>query len=91
MFDNDSESIDHSELKGFLTTKGTKYTKEINNQESDDIFEFNSRSVMYAETRCPTRHHMNCYPDRSRWRAATPQSKPAIPPSPFRVFRPFRG
>ena len=54
MFECDNESIDDPEAEGTLATKGTKYTKEINNQEADDLLEFNTRRGMYAEIRCPT-------------------------------------
>jgi hypothetical protein len=64
MIENGGESIDNSELKGILTTNGTKCTKEINNQEIDDLLEFNTRRAVYGETHCPT--PINCYPVTSR-------------------------
>jgi hypothetical protein len=63
MIENDGESIDNSELKGILTTKGTKRTKKINNQELDDLLEFNTRCAVYGETHCPT--PINCHPGTS--------------------------
>ena len=44
MLDWISKSIDHAELTRFLTTKGTKFTVEINKREIDDPLEFNMRS-----------------------------------------------
>ena len=64
MIDDDGELIDDSELKGILTTKQTKCTKEIDNQEIDDLLEFNTRRAAYGETRCPT--PLNRYPGTPR-------------------------
>jgi len=74
-----------------LTTKGTKYTKGINNQEADDLLEFNTRRGMYAGISCPTPTSIVIRQVLLAGLQLRGANHPSLGTSPFRVFRPFRG